>query len=307
MLTELELTLEQTQQGVSYEVSNIRVISFTMKMEILLEPTSNKLMVEPITDEAANEEHVPTHSNDPLLSGEDRLKLMELWSRSLKEGISQELQGLKVKKVEVTLVDEAQGRNDDNLMFDTRVLYEQEVEVEKVVSAAEVTTVREEEEACKTKSKEDANIIEWDIFQAMIDAYYELAARLHAQEQEYVTRAEESSSKRAGTKLEQERIKKQKMDDDQQEAKIKKHMEIVFDKEEIAVDAIPLATKPPVIVDWKIIKEGKMGYFQIIRADGSSRSATQEALKECYEVDLKVRFELDVEKVNMGEIYKDTM
>ncbi|GJZ46001.1 hypothetical protein Tco_0593597 [Tanacetum coccineum] len=107
--------------------------------------------------------------------------------------------------------------------------------------------------------------------------------------------------------LEQERIKKQKMDDDQQEAKIKKHMEIVFDKEEIAVDAIPLATKPPVIVDWKIIKEGKMGYFQIIRADGSSRSATQEALKECYEVDLKVRFELDVEKVNMGEIYKDTM
>ncbi|GJW30989.1 hypothetical protein Tco_0047864, partial [Tanacetum coccineum] len=33
---------------------------------------------EPITDEAANEEHVPIHSNDPLLSGEDRLKLNEL-------------------------------------------------------------------------------------------------------------------------------------------------------------------------------------------------------------------------------------
>ncbi|GJV24259.1 hypothetical protein Tco_1376954 [Tanacetum coccineum] len=46
MPTEMELTLEQTQQGVSYEVSNIRVISFTMKMEILLEPTSNKLIVE---------------------------------------------------------------------------------------------------------------------------------------------------------------------------------------------------------------------------------------------------------------------
>ncbi|GJU47411.1 hypothetical protein Tco_1204677 [Tanacetum coccineum] len=45
MPTEMELTLEQTQQGVSYEVSNIRVISFTMKMEILLESTSNKLMV----------------------------------------------------------------------------------------------------------------------------------------------------------------------------------------------------------------------------------------------------------------------
>ncbi|GJZ84752.1 hypothetical protein Tco_0650091 [Tanacetum coccineum] len=41
MPTEMELTLEQTQQGVSYEVSSIRVISFTMKMEILLELTSN--------------------------------------------------------------------------------------------------------------------------------------------------------------------------------------------------------------------------------------------------------------------------
>ncbi|GJX17143.1 hypothetical protein Tco_0217975 [Tanacetum coccineum] len=60
---------------------------------------------------------------------------------------------------------------------------------------------------------------------------------------------EESSSKRAGTKLEQERIKKQKMDDDQEEAEMKKHMEIVVDEEEIAVDSIPLATKPPIIVD----------------------------------------------------------
>ncbi|GKE71532.1 reverse transcriptase domain-containing protein [Tanacetum coccineum] len=42
--------------------------------------------------------------------------------------------------MKVTLVDEAQGRNDDNLMFDTRVLDEQKVKVEKVVSTAKVTT-----------------------------------------------------------------------------------------------------------------------------------------------------------------------
>ncbi|GKB02473.1 hypothetical protein Tco_0830562 [Tanacetum coccineum] len=54
MPTEMELTLEQTQQGVSYEVSNIRVNSFTMKMEILLEPTSNKLMVERFYTSAGN-------------------------------------------------------------------------------------------------------------------------------------------------------------------------------------------------------------------------------------------------------------
>ncbi|GKD88406.1 hypothetical protein Tco_1363913 [Tanacetum coccineum] len=33
---------------------------------------------EPTAEEAANEEHVPSHSNNPLLSGEDRLKLNEL-------------------------------------------------------------------------------------------------------------------------------------------------------------------------------------------------------------------------------------
>ncbi|GJS01271.1 putative reverse transcriptase domain-containing protein [Tanacetum coccineum] len=60
------------------------------------------------------------------------------------------------------------------------------------------------------------------------------------------------------------------VDDDQEEAEMKKHMEIVPDNE-VAIDAISLATKPPIIVDWKTIKEGKMGYFQIIRADGSSK------------------------------------
>ncbi|GJV34468.1 hypothetical protein Tco_1394868 [Tanacetum coccineum] len=77
-----------------------------------------------------------------------------------------------------------------------------------------------------------------------------------------VTRAEESSSKRAGTDLEQEIIKKQKIDDNQEEAEMKKHIEIVVNEEEIAVDAIPLATKPPIInIDkedletlWKLVK-----------------------------------------------------
>ncbi|GKE48249.1 hypothetical protein Tco_1479507 [Tanacetum coccineum] len=159
----------------------------------------------PITDEAANEEHVPTHSNDPLFSGEDRLKLNELMElctnlsqrvldlENTKTSQAAEITKLKerVKKLErrnklrtpglkrlrkvgrsaqvvsskdeglgaqedaskqgrkiadldadaeVTLVDEAQGRSNDYLMFDTRVFDEQKVKVEKVVSTAEVTT-----------------------------------------------------------------------------------------------------------------------------------------------------------------------
>ncbi|GKD13203.1 hypothetical protein Tco_1197610, partial [Tanacetum coccineum] len=159
----------------------------------------------PMTDETENVESVPTHSNDPLLSGEDRLKLNELMelcttlsqrvldlentktsqaaeitklkerfknlerrnkSRTLgikrlrkvsrtariesskDEGLGdQEDASKQERKIadinadeEVTLIDETQGRNDDYLMFDTGVLDDQEVNVEKVVSTTEVTT-----------------------------------------------------------------------------------------------------------------------------------------------------------------------
>ncbi|GJU42764.1 hypothetical protein Tco_1195721 [Tanacetum coccineum] len=87
----------------------------------------------------------------------------------------------------------------------------------------------------------------------------------------------EGSSKRAGDELESDMSKKQKIDkhvevekDDQEEAEMKRHIEIVK-YDEVAIDAIPLATKPPVIVDYKIDKDGRMGYFKLIRADGSSK------------------------------------
>ncbi|GJW64260.1 hypothetical protein Tco_0116144 [Tanacetum coccineum] len=83
--------------------------------------------------------------------------------------------------------------------------------------------------------------------------------------------AQESSSKRAGDELEQEKAKKQKIDDDQEEAKMKELIEVVSDEEGVAIDAIPLSTKPPSIVDYKIIKEGNISIYQIIRADGSSK------------------------------------
>ncbi|GKC18912.1 hypothetical protein Tco_1021062 [Tanacetum coccineum] len=83
--------------------------------------------------------------------------------------------------------------------------------------------------------------------------------------------AQESSSKRVGDELEQESIKKQKVDDDKETIELKSLMEVIPDEEEVAVDDIPLATKPPSIVDWKIYKKGKKSYYQIIRADGSSK------------------------------------
>ncbi|GKE63831.1 hypothetical protein Tco_1514198 [Tanacetum coccineum] len=52
-------------------------------------------------------------------------------------------------------------------------------------------------------------------------------------------------------------------------AKLKNLMEVMPDEEEVALDAIPLAFKSPSIIDWKIYKEGKKSYYQIIRVDGS--------------------------------------
>ncbi|GJS94031.1 hypothetical protein Tco_0800999 [Tanacetum coccineum] len=405
---------------------------------------------EPMADETKNVESVPTHSNDPLLSGEERLKLSELIelctnlsqrvldlentktcqtvestkikervkklekrnkSRTLglkrlrkvgrtkriesskDEGLGDQedasKQGRKIADInkveEVTLIDETQGRNDDNLMFDTGVLDEQEVEVEKVVSTSEVTTasattttideltlaqtlieikatkpkavttaatttttavtrpkargvmVQEPSEFTITKSQpsqlpqaidkgkakmvepkkplkkkdqifineeiaqrlqeelqaeleeverlarqkeEDANIVEWDNVQAMIDADYELATRLQAQEQEELTieerpkmfvelmdkrkkhfarhRAEEqirkppakAQKKSIDKELVKESSKKAEMLDENIEAEVDDEVEmkdeIVLD-DEVAIDAIPLATKPPII------------------------------------------------------------
>ncbi|GJV72470.1 hypothetical protein Tco_1492465 [Tanacetum coccineum] len=87
--------------------------------------------------------------------------------------------------------------------------------------------------------------------------------------------AQDSSAKRAGDKLESDESKKQKTDENEEveednEAELKKHLVIVKD-DDIAIDAIPLATKPPVIVEYKLIKEGIIGHYQLIRADGSSK------------------------------------
>ncbi|GJT86858.1 hypothetical protein Tco_1068575 [Tanacetum coccineum] len=54
------------------------------------------------------------------------------------------------------------------------------------------------------------------------------------------------------------------------EAELKKHLVIKKDDDR-AIDVIPLATKQPVIVDYKLLKEDMMVHYQLIRADGSSK------------------------------------
>ncbi|GJT45549.1 hypothetical protein Tco_0954264 [Tanacetum coccineum] len=66
-------------------------------------------------------------------------------------------------------------------------------------------------------------------------------------------------------------FKRQKVEDDKEIAELKQCLEITPDEEEVTIDAILLIVKSPSIVDWKIHKEGKKSYYQIIRDDGKSQ------------------------------------
>ncbi|GKC65345.1 hypothetical protein Tco_1097943 [Tanacetum coccineum] len=88
---------------------------------------------------------------------------------------------------------------------------------------------------------------------------------------DFRTKLLEGKEKRVGTKLIQENAKKQKVEDEKVTAELKQCLEIIQDEEEVTIDAISLAVKSPKIIGWKIYKEGRKSYYQIIRADGKSQ------------------------------------
>ncbi|GJV18784.1 hypothetical protein Tco_1367804 [Tanacetum coccineum] len=118
--------------------------------------------------------------------------------------------------------------------------------------------------------------------------------------EDFRTELVEGKEKRAGAELVQENTKKQKVEDDKETTEIKKLMEIILGEEEVAIDAIPLVVKSPSIVDWKIHKEGRKSYYQIMRADGKSqmyvifshmlKSFDREDLETLYKL-VKVKYE----------------
>ncbi|GJS62411.1 hypothetical protein Tco_0657195 [Tanacetum coccineum] len=119
-------------------------------------------------------------------------------------------------------------------------------------------------EGCKLKDLKSKG---FDSIQEMFDRAFK---RVNTFE-DFITELVESKEKRAGAEPTQEIVKKQKVEDDKETAELKQCMEIIPDEEEVTIDVIPLAVKSPSIVDWKIHKEGKKNYYQIVRADGKSQ------------------------------------
>nr|GEV21921.1 hypothetical protein [Tanacetum cinerariifolium] len=73
----------------------------------------------------------------------------------------------------------------------------------------------------------------------------------------------------------EEHVKPKKKDQIRLDEEAAKRLQAEFDEEKkTSDDAILLAVKSPRIVDWKIHKEGKKSYYQIVRADGKSQMYT---------------------------------
>ncbi|GJS71725.1 hypothetical protein Tco_0704566 [Tanacetum coccineum] len=115
--------------------------------------------------------------------------------------------------------------------------------------------------------------------------------------------AHESSLKRAGEELEQESSKKQKIEEDKESEELKQCLEIIPDDgDDVTIDATPLSTKSLTIIDYKIYKEGKKRYFQIIRADVKARFKKTELVNYMDNfllLNLKIMIEHHVEDNNM--------
>ncbi|GJV49870.1 putative ribonuclease H-like domain-containing protein [Tanacetum coccineum] len=234
---------------------------------------------------------------------------------------------------------------------------------------AQMQAELEEEDRLVRQREEEANIVSWDNVQAMIDADYQMAQQMQAEEQEKLSieeksklfvqllearkkhfaamRAQEKRNKpptkaqkrktmstylknMAGYKhnqlknksfddiqklfdkamkrvntfvdidtklVEGSEVRAEKVDEDRETTELQSLIEVIPEEEEVAIDAIPLATKPASIVDWKIHKEGKKSYYQIIRADRTKYGSTRpvEDLDLVLYGDLKTMFEPHVE------------
>ncbi|GJS73621.1 hypothetical protein Tco_0706462 [Tanacetum coccineum] len=208
-------------------------------------------------------ESLSKQSNDPPLSrvntlgsGEDRLKLKELMDlctklfdrvlalETTKTAQAKEIASLKkrVKKLERKRKSKTPGMKRLFKIGTTEEITLAQALAELRSAKPKVVLQAEEEEQArlareKAKKVKEANI-SWDNVQAMIEADRLLAERLQAREQEELTDA-----------------KKARLEDCKRKG----------------IDAIPLATKPAVIVDYKIYRKGKQGYYEIMRADGSSK------------------------------------
>ncbi|GJU14694.1 hypothetical protein Tco_1142660 [Tanacetum coccineum] len=233
----------------------------------------------------------------------------------------------KLKKLE------NKGRHEHDMEFDFDLDAAKDVStVEKDVSTAKlvftagavVTTASRlqaelDKEARLEREREEeaskaANIAEWDDVQAMMDADYELAAKLQVEEQGEISIEESWKLKRdAEEELDQESSKRQKTGEssklaeeprdkeaDELSQEELQQMMIIVPEQGMNVEA--LQTKYP-IIDWEIYTEGTRKYWKIIRVGNHTEvhHFFDDMLKAFDRDDLVMLWSLVKEKFNSTE------
>ncbi|GJV47053.1 hypothetical protein Tco_1437265 [Tanacetum coccineum] len=189
------------------------------------------------------------------------------------------------KQGRIKIVDETQGRLDDAEMFDTDDLHGDEVIVDMAVGEKQEKSAKIDEREVSTGVEDSVaptipvTTADEGVTAAKIDEITPTSApttvideltlaqtliEIKAAKPKAVTTAATTTTTRPKSKS--KRCENEEVEVDN-EVELKMHMVIVKD-DDIAIDAIPLATKPPMIVEYKLIKEGIIGHYQLIRADG---------------------------------------
>ncbi|GKB88764.1 hypothetical protein Tco_0961036 [Tanacetum coccineum] len=136
---------------------------FSQPMEKQKSRRKQRKEAEIANDETEQEENIPTHSNDPLPNGEDTTRVQSS-NASLGAQEDASKQGRSIEDIdadaEVTLVNETQEQQNEDLMFDTGVLDDDEVFVDVTTSEKDEQSTKLDDstvgEAVTTASVEDS-------------------------------------------------------------------------------------------------------------------------------------------------------
>ncbi|GJZ06739.1 hypothetical protein Tco_0540532 [Tanacetum coccineum] len=212
-------------------------------------------------DEVEHEESVPTPSNDPQPSGEDSMQLTNLMKRiqRLERKKKSRPTGLKrlrkvgmSRRVKSSTNQESLGAPED-ASKQGRSIEDIDTDVDDDVMHVEAKVDGKD----KYSKKPDDSTAGEAVTTASIDDTMGFEVQKNKEKKEEVESETVKGKQHKKDALERKKSSEQNSRKTPQRNK--------------TIDAIPLATKLPVIIDYKLHKEGMLVHYELIRADGSSK------------------------------------
>nr|GEU39932.1 hypothetical protein [Tanacetum cinerariifolium] len=201
-------------------------------------------------------EQIKTNQEAKIKKLKKRVKKLEGKKKKITHGLKR-LYKARDKGKGIMVEPEKPLKKKDQITFDEEVARKLDAQMKDEM----------EKEKRIAREKDEANRA---YFAAKRDEEIKNKPPMKAQQKSQVTKG---SSKRARDEIEQERAKRQRLEKEDDTAKLKRCLEIVpEDDDDVTIEATPLSSKSPTIVDYKIYKEGKKSYFKIIRVDGNSQN-----------------------------------